>query len=161
MLDLLDTLRNAYHFAEQHSADPLTKNGAILINQQNIIIGQGANCLPRGVCFDDARLQRPVKYDYLIHAEQNAIANAAYHGHSTANSTLYCPWAACTACARLIIQAGISKVVVHKNLVEKGHWQEEITKAINMFKESGIEYFAYEGVIGGVEHTFNGTTWNP
>lgn len=161
MLDLVATLRQLYQFAEQHSDDPQTKIAALLVNPQNQIIGQGANCLPQGVHAHAERLQRPGKYNYLIHAEQNAIANAAFNGHATANSTMYCPWAACTACARLIIQAGVRKVIVHKDLLSKGHWQAEIDMSLKMFQEAGIEYYAYAGAIGGVSHTFNGEIWQP
>src|SRR5579863_2330250 len=102
----IQLLRDAYLLAASQSQDPMTKVGAILVNQQNVVIGQGTNSLPDGVKSEPIRFQRPDKYDYMIHAEQSAIANAARKGNSTEKSTLYCPWAACTACARLIIQAG-------------------------------------------------------
>jgi len=163
MLDIAELLRDAYILAAKYSHDPVTKVGAILVNQNHTIIGQGANCLPDGVTLDSSRFERPAKYDFIIHAEQNSIANAARLGHSTAKATLYCPWAACTFCARMIIQAGISKVVTHKALMIQTHmkWPGEIEKAHQMFKEAGVEYIEFDGVLGAVEHVFNGNLWHP
>lgn len=162
-MDSAKILRDAYLLASKHSHDPVTKLGAILVNKDRMVIGQGTNSLPDGVAIDPSRLERPAKYDFMIHAEQNAIANAARQGHATAQSTLYCPWAACTFCARMIIQSGISKLVTHKALMLQTHmkWPEEIAKAHQMFREAGVQYFEFDGVIGGVEHMFNGALWNP
>ncbi|HSX19960.1 MAG TPA: deaminase [Gammaproteobacteria bacterium] len=161
--EIASLLRKAYSLAQTKSSDPLTKNGAILINSIGQQIGEGANCFPDKVCMSHERLQRPNKYDYLIHAEQNAIAQAARSGHSTANSTLVCPWAACSACARLIIQAGITKVIAHKALMQQSHnqWVDDIHKAHTMFREAQIEYIEYAGNVGDVEHMFNGKIWQP
>lgn len=162
-MDPISLLRNAYHLAEEKSDDPLTKNGAIIVNSQNNIIGLGANQLPDGVKRDPARFERPLKYEYFIHAEQNAIAHAARQGHATEHATMYCPWAACTFCARLIIQSGIKKVITHKNLMDQTHmkWPQEIDRSKSMFKEAGIEFIELSTTIGGVVHIFNGNTWNP
>jgi dCMP deaminase len=162
-LDAIQLLRDAYLLATTQSQDPITKIGAILVNQDNVVIGQGTNCLPDGIKAEAIRLERPGKYDYIIHAEQNAIAQSARKGHATKNSTLYCPWAACTACARLIIQSGITKVVTHKALMVQTHvkWLEEIKRAQQMFYEAGIEYIELDTEIGNVEHIFNGKRWNP
>lgn len=163
MLDTAKLLRDAYLLAQTQSEDPVTKNGAILVNSHNVVIGQGANRLPEKIHPTPNRLERPDKYDYIIHAEQNAIANAARQGNSTAESTLYCPWAACTFCARLIIQSGISRVITHKSLMIQTHkqWPAEIDKARKMFQEAAIEFIEFDGVIGGVEHMFNGKIWAP
>lgn len=162
-MNLVDILRQTYILAQTESEDPLTKNAAILINTQQEIIGQGANRLPQRVYAEPSRLERPAKYDYIIHAEQNAIAQAARLGFATNNATLFSPWAACSACARLIIQAGISKVVAHKPLMDQTHmhWPDQIAKAKTMFNEAGVEFIEFAGAIGGVEHTFNGKIWHP
>jgi dCMP deaminase len=163
MLDTAKMLKDAYLLAAQQSDDPLTKNGAILVNQQGFVIGQGSNCLPDGVKREPSRFERPEKYDYLIHAEQNAIVDAARRGNATENATLYCPWAACTFCARSIIQSGVKKVITHKALMQQSHmkWPDEIAKAMQMFQEAGVEFFEFDGEIGRVEHMFNGKIWSP
>jgi len=162
-METKELLKKAYLLAQKYSDDPLTQNGAILVNRENHTIGQGTNCLPNGVQKHQHRLERPEKYNYLLHAEQHAIADAAKHGHATLNATLYCPWAACTACAKVIIQAGISKVVTHAPLIQKSHlhWVEEINKARQMFNEANITYYEFDEKIGNIEHLFDGKIWNP
>jgi dCMP deaminase len=56
-------------------------------------------------------MARPFKYDFVEHAERAVIYKAAARGIPAAGGTLYCPWFACTDCARAIVMAGISEVV--------------------------------------------------
>jgi dCMP deaminase len=67
-----------------------------------------------------------------IHAEQNAIAQAARFGISLAGATLYCKMEPCYVCARLIISVGISRVVA-----EKRYQRGDMTR--DMFKQAGIK----------------------
>ncbi len=67
------------------------------------------------------------------HAEQNAIANAARFGVALDGSTLYCKMTPCYACAKMIINAGIKRVVCEKDY-HAGQRSKEI------FREAGIEY---------------------
>lgn len=66
------------------------------------------------------------------HAEQNAIAQAARFGTSTENSTLYCKMTPCYVCAKIIINAGIKRVVCLKDYHASNRTKE-------IFKEAGIE----------------------
>ena len=66
------------------------------------------------------------------HAEQNAIVQAARFGTSTDNSILYCKMTPCYACAKIIINAGIKKVVCLKD-----YHASKRTKEI--FEEAGID----------------------
>lgn len=66
-----------------------------------------------------------------IHAEQNAIAQAARFGISLSGATLYCKMEPCYVCARLIISVGISRVVA-----EKRYQRGEMTR--EMFNQAGI-----------------------
>ena len=66
------------------------------------------------------------------HAEQNAIANAARFGVSLEGSTLYCQMTPCYVCAKMIINAGIKRVVCAKDY-HTGNSSKEI------FKETGVE----------------------
>lgn len=74
-----------------------------------------------------------------VHAEQNAICQAAKRGVSIDGATLYCRMTPCRTCAMLIINCGIKRVVVEK----KYHAGEESEQ---MFKEAGVElnYFSTE-----------------
>ena len=55
---------------------------------------------------------------------------------------VYCPWFACTDCARAIIQAGIKRCVGHsrRNKKKSSIWDENIKIAFQMLDEAGIEY---------------------
>jgi len=67
-----------------------------------------------------------------IHAEQNAILQAALHGVSTEGSTIYTKFEPCFVCAKMIINAGIKRVVC-----ERRYHADELTRRI--FKEAQIE----------------------
>jgi dCMP deaminase len=90
----IDYLREACRYATQHSHDPETQNGAVLVTSRQTIYA--ANCIPPGVARPEHRLSRPFKYDFIEHAERAAIYKAAATGAATAGATLYCPWFACT-----------------------------------------------------------------
>jgi dCMP deaminase len=72
-----------------------------------------------------------------IHAEQNAICQAAKLGVSIEGATLYCHTTPCRTCAMLIISCWIQKVVCEKKL-------EEESETENMFKDVGIELHYFE-----------------
>lgn len=86
-----------------------TKVGAILV-KDNTIIADGYNGTPQGFeneCEDE---QNTTKW-YVLHAEANAILKVARSTQSSENSTLYVTLSPCKECAKLIVQAGITKVV--------------------------------------------------
>ena len=102
--------------AAKRSHDAETKVGAVLINNESgAVINTGCNGFVRGA--DDSTLPntRPDKYPYIMHAEQNLIANCARHGISMNNCMLVCTLSPCVTCMRLMFQCGITKIVV-KNL---------------------------------------------
>lgn len=67
-----------------------------------------------------------------VHAEQNAILQAALHGVSTENATLYTKFEPCFTCAKMIINAGIKRVVC-----ERKYHAGELTR--KLFKDAGVE----------------------
>lgn len=67
-----------------------------------------------------------------IHAEQNAILQAALHGVSTEGATIYVKFVPCFVCAKMIINAGIKRVVS-----ERRYHADELTRKI--FKEAQVE----------------------
>ncbi|MFQ6010504.1 MAG: cytidine/deoxycytidylate deaminase family protein [Candidatus Aenigmatarchaeota archaeon] len=69
------------------------------------------------------------------HSEQNAILQAALHGVSTNGATLYCKFEPCFICAKMIINAGIKRVVC-----EKRYHRGQLTR--QFFKEAGVELVA-------------------
>lgn len=100
--------------AAQRSKDPNTQVGACIIDDQNRILSTGYNGFPHGCSDDDFPWNRDsslgeTKYQFVVHAELNAILNA--RGKSLAGAKLYVSLFPCHECAKAIIQAGISEVV--------------------------------------------------
>lgn len=105
------------------------KVGALIVKDK-MIISDGYNGTPSGfpnVCEDDNNVTHP----YVLHAEANAITKIARSGNNSENATLYVTDAPCIECAKLIIQAGIRRVMyAQKYRLEDG---------INLLKRAGIE----------------------
>ena len=83
--------------------------GALIVKDK-MIISDGYNGTPSGfenVCEDDNGLTKP----YVLHAEANAITKIARSGNNSDGATLYVTASPCIECAKLIIQAGIRRVV--------------------------------------------------
>ena len=66
-----------------------------------------------------------------IHAEQNAIIQAAFHGVSVKDASLFCTNQPCSICAKMIINAGIRKIYYHSGYSDP--------LALEMIEESGVE----------------------
>jgi len=95
----------------QRSLDKTTKHGCVVVNNDHSILSVGYNSPPRG-CIDDAIPQdRPIKYHYMVHAEANAIANAASMGTSLKGSTFYITGPPCCNCFASIINTGAAKII--------------------------------------------------
>ena len=95
------------------------KVGALVVKNK-MIIGDGYNGTPSGfenVCEDSNNVTKP----YVLHAEANAITKLARSNNNSDGSTLYVTAAPCIECAKLIIQAGIKRVVYgEKYRLEEG-----------------------------------------
>ena len=97
----------------ERSHDAETKVGCILINNESEAeIAMGYNGFVRGASDKDLPNKRPDKYQYMVHAEQNLMANCARHGISMENCTVVCTMSPCVTCMRLLFQAGITRVIV-------------------------------------------------
>ena len=98
--------------AAKRSKDPNTQVGACIVDNNNIILSTGYNGFPYG-CSDDLypweREGDDTKYNYVVHAELNAILNA--RGKNLKGSKLYVDLFPCNECAKAIIQSGIAEVV--------------------------------------------------
>ena len=71
------------------SKDPSRGVGAVIVSPARQILATGFNGLPRGVEDRPDRLERPVKYDLIVHAEMNAIVQCARNGVSPLGATIY------------------------------------------------------------------------
>lgn len=128
--ELLDRryLRMASIWAE-NSYCTRRKVGALIVNG-NMIISDGFNGTPAGfanVCEDEVGITRP----YVLHAEANAITKVARSNNSSEGATLYVTASPCMECSKLIIQAGIRRVVFHELY--------RITDGLDLLREAGIE----------------------
>ena len=134
----IEYLREACRYAVQHSHDPETQNGAVLVTSRQVIYA--ANCVPTGVARPEHRLARPFKYDFVEHAERAAIYKAAAAGAATAGAKLFCPWFACTDCARAIVAAGIREVVglIALRNATPARWLLKVEMAEKMLAEACV-----------------------
>jgi len=155
-------LRRAYETAWRESPDPDTKNGALIITAKGEMI-EGANTLPLRVKILPERLARPDNYNFIEHAERNAIYAAASWGISPVNAVMYVPWYACVDCARAIINVGIRTVIGHKAAMDKTpeRWRLSIRLALEMLSEAGVQLMLYDGQVGGVDALFDREIWHP
>jgi len=126
------------------SKDTNRKNGAIIVNDDNIVLSQGFNGFPIG-CNDsvESRFERPQKYMFTEHAERNAIYFAARNGVSIKGSRMYMTMFPCSDCARGIIQSGIKKIIAPSPDVEHPIWGEHFKIAMVMFEEENVEVELY------------------
>ena len=105
------------------------KVGAILVKDQ-MIISDGYNGTPAGfenICEDECGVTKP----YVLHAEANAITKVARSSNSSEGSTLYITASPCLECSKLIIQAGIKRVV-YNDLYR-------IQDGLDVLKRAGVE----------------------
>ena len=82
--------------------------GALIVKDK-MIISDGYNGTPSG--FPNVCEENNVTYPYVLHAEANAITKIARSGNNSDGATLYVTDSPCIECAKLIIQAGIKRVV--------------------------------------------------
>ena len=92
----------------QRSHDIHSKYGAIIVDDKYRVLSIGYNGFPRNTPHEGMSLERPDKYFYMVHAEENAIINAT---QCLDKATLYIAGYPCHKCMRMIIQAGITKVI--------------------------------------------------
>ena len=113
--------------------------GAVLVRDRRIL-ATGYNGAPSGMrhCLDIGCLREQMnipsgeRHELCrgLHAEQNAIIQAALHGVSVNGSTLYCTNHPCIICSKMMINAGIVRVIVHEN------YRDDLAE--EMLKEAGI-----------------------
>ena len=103
--------------------------GALVV-KDGMIISDGYNGTPSGfenICEDENNVTKP----YVLHAEANAITKLARSNNNSEGATIYITASPCIECAKLIIQAGIKRVVYGE------HYR--LTDGIDLLKRAGIE----------------------
>ncbi len=105
------------------------KVGALIVKDK-MIISDGYNGTPTGfenVCEDENNVSKP----YVLHAEANAITKIARSSNNSDGATLYVTDSPCIECAKLIIQAGIKRVIYMR--------EYRLTDGADLLKRAGIE----------------------
>jgi len=123
--------------------------GAVVVKEKNIL-ATGYNGTPSGIthCSEVGCLRQKLgvpsgeRHELCrgLHAEQNAIIQAAKHGTNIAEGTLYTTHSPCIICTKMIINAGIKRIVYLEGYPD--------TLAEEMLDESGIEIRPYDAVMG-------------
>lgn len=130
----------AAQLAAVRSKDPSTKAGAAILDRKNRLAATGYNGFPRGVPDDPDYLGvREIKYGLVIHAEVNAILFAQ---RDLEGCTIYVwPAPPCSACAAVIAQVGIKRVVAQAPTADfLERWGKSCALAQWVWREAGIEY---------------------
>ena len=129
------------------SKDQRTQIGAVIVGRDNEIVSTGYNSFPRGINDNvQERQERPEKYYWVVHAEMNAILNAARIGVSTKDCTMYLTCGIpCSDCCKGIINAGIKRIYCKKQDTTRNreHWAAHAARSRVMFEESGVEVLFY------------------
>lgn len=118
--------------------------GAVLVKDKNIL-ATGYNGTPKGIthCSETGCLREQLKVPSGqrhelcrgLHAEQNAIIQAASHGTSISDATVYCTNMPCIICTKMLINAGIRQVIFLEG------YPDDLSQA--MLEEAGIEVRPY------------------
>lgn len=120
---------------------PGTRVGCVILDHRFATLAEGWNGAPCGCSadVDERSIERETRLQWTVHAEANAIAAAARLGHSVEGATMICTLMPCMTCAKLIVQAGISRVVCPTPGEESARWVDEFKLARQLFNECGVQ----------------------
>jgi len=130
------------HVIAERSKDPSTQAGAVVVSQDNVVVGMGYNGFPRGIANDKLTWEREgaflnTKYAYVCHAEENAVYNS---NNSTKGCRIYCTLFPCNECAKTAIQNGITEIIYES---DKHHEDDPYVASRRLFDAAGIKYRQY------------------
>jgi dCMP deaminase len=134
------------------SKDPNTRVGAVIVGPDREVRSTGFNGFARGIADTPERLNdRDTKLKLIVHAERNAILNAARIGVSVKDCTLYLAatddsglvWGGppCTHCTIEVIQTGIVQVVSYPMKDGPSKWKEDLQQAQALLDKAGLTYW--------------------
>ena len=141
--------------AGMRSKDHSTQVGACIVDNDNKILSQGYNGLPRGCSDDEFPWSREgdmleTKYPYVVHAELNAILNS--RGTSLVGAKIYVALFPCNECAKAIIQSGIKEVVY---LSDKYADTDIVKASKRMFSSAGVKMTKLEPKSKNIQISFD------
>ena len=122
------------------SHDKETKVGGVISDSNNHIVGVGYNGLCSGVEEEDYLCTRPHKYPFMVHAEQNALANLTRL--TPLKKKAYITHYPCAVCLKLLWQHDVKSIVVPEN---KTHlWKEEDGNVLDFLIRHGLDFKTIE-----------------
>lgn len=134
------------HLAATRSTCLRRRVGAVIVKDR-MLLSTGYNDTPRGVpnCGEGGcarcagNVPSGTSHDtcLCLHAEQNSIIQAAYHGVAIPGSTIYCTYSPCLICAKMILNVGIKRIVF------EGTYPDPL--ALEMLTSAGVELVRYAG----------------
>ena len=123
-------------YASCRSHDRETKVGCVIADENNHVVGIGYNGLCSGTEEEEYLCTRPHKYPFMVHAEQNALANMTHL--TSLKKKAYITHYPCAVCIKLLWQNGIRDITVPKN---KTHlWKEEDGTVLAHLVSDGLEF---------------------
>ena len=116
----------------RHVGAVIVKNKRILATGYNGAPSDIRHCESTGCLRDELKVPSGERHELCrgLHGEQNAIVQASYHGVSINGASLYCTTLPCIICAKMLINAGITEIVITKGYPDK--------MAADFLKEAGI-----------------------
>jgi len=131
-LDIVDLVSRRSTCLRRAVGAGLVRDRRILATGYNGAPSKLQHCLDIGCLREQIKVPSGERHELCrgLHAEQNAIIQAALHGVNTRDSTLYCTNHPCVICAKMIINAGITRIVIRDGYSDK--------LAAEMLREAGI-----------------------
>lgn len=117
----------------------LVKDKRVLATGYNGAPSSLAHCLDIGCLRENLSIPSGERHELCrgLHAEQNAVIQAAYHGVSIKGATLYCTHHPCIICSKMLINAGVNRVVYLEGYPDP--------LSVEMFREAGISVERFGG----------------
>lgn len=188
-MSILEALKNARQVADRfflqlaageatHSPDPSTKNGAVFVCAPSDNVGEAPcyckdcnrfSTIPNSLQKEQPDLtagiltNRDLKLAWIEHAERNTLFTAHRRGMHTAGGTLYCPFSACTDCARAIVLFGVERVVRLPADAFDGYperWRSSIRIADEIMLTAGVTVDEYDGPALDMTYFLDGKNWS-
>lgn len=121
------------------SKDPSSRVGAVIVDNNKQVVSLGYNGFPRNIKDDDRLNNRDIKYNLILHAEENALIYAK--GNLDGCILYTSPFMPCSKCAGLVIQSGIRRVVSYES--SNPRWVDNFKLSYDILTEAGIEIVLY------------------
>jgi len=130
-----------FELAETHarlfSKDPRTKVACIILSREpHVILSTGYNGMPRDL---PEVWEQPMKDLYVVHAETNAVYNAARVGACLTDSIAVVTLFPCLSCAKALVQSGVRTVVTKEPDYSDPKWGEQFRLSKQLFEQLGVE----------------------